>query len=136
MKNETTADKFKVGDTVWCLVYGEGMVTTVYTSEYSKYPIKVEFGQRTENYTLDGRLLINGNRTLFFSEPKIEASVTSPFVSKLVGKKVAVNTKYGLCVIGVVEIEDLEYLTIDDYHYAKNELKAIYEITSENILEK
>ena len=134
MKNKMTADEFKVGDKVYCAMFGEGRVIAIGTG-YESYPIHVEFSSDTEDYTYDGRLYTYANRTLFFSEPKIEASVTRPFVSKLVGKRVVINTQYDLCITGVVKIESSEYLTIDGCRYAKEELDSIYEITSENILE-
>lgn len=135
MKNEMTADEFKVGDKVYCAIFGEGEVFAIWT-EYRYNPIRIKFPSGAQDYTHDGRLSTDANRTLFFSEPKVEGSVKRPFVSKLVGKRVVINTEYDLCVIGVVEIEGSEYLTIDDCHYAKNELKAVYEVATENLLEK
>ena len=132
MKNEITADEFKVGDKVYCAMYGEGAVKNIIKDD----EVGVRFiGNNCYVYYTQAGVRISGsNRTLFFSEPKVEGSVKRPFVSKLVGKKVVVNTEYDLCVIGVVEIENSEYLTINDCHYAKEELKALYEVTSDNLL--
>ena len=90
---------------------------------------------RCNGYTHDGRLYTYANRTLFFSEPKVESSVKRPFVSKLIGKRVVLDPTYGYCVvIGTVEIEDEDYVTIEGMRYAKNGLKAIYEINSDNLI--
>lgn len=138
MKNET-ADEFKVGDKVYCAIFGEGEVVAIWT-EYKYYPIHVEFSSDTRDYTNDGRLYTYANRTLFFSEPKVEGSVTRPFVSKLIGKHVVINTTEDLCIIGVVNSETSTTLVIDERHYFgrhcfKGSIDAIYEITSDNLLE-
>ena len=48
---------FKVGQKVWCLIFGEGVVVDVGVAEYQTYPVDVEFlkGGR-EDYTADGKL--------------------------------------------------------------------------------
>ena len=75
---------FKVGQEVWCLLYGKGKVVKVYDTD--DYPIKVEFDNAdSQYYTRDGTYYVDCNRTLFFSEPKIEAQ---EFPSKYVGRLV------------------------------------------------
>lgn len=133
MKNET-ADEFKVGDKVYCAIFGEGEVVAIGTG-YESSPIHVEFSSDTQDYTHDGRLSTYANRTLFLSEPKVEGSVKRPFVSKLVGKRVVIHTTEDLCIIGVVDTETSTTLVIDGRHYFKGGIEAIYEITSENLLE-
>lgn len=63
----------------------------------------------------------------------------NPFVrltaSNLAGKRVAINTTEDLCIIGVVDTETSTTLVIDGRHYFKGGIDAIYEITSENLLE-
>ena len=68
-------DEFKAGDSVWCMIYGKGIVYTV--SDNEEYPVVVTFGEGIgieRTYTTDGRCHINLNRTLFFEEVKIPAS--------------------------------------------------------------
>lgn len=87
--NQGKPDEFRVGDIVWCLIHGKGEVSSLMGSpEGYTYPVGVRFENGDGNcYTLDGKLDEVGNRTLFFSEPKIEASVTRPFVPTLVGEE-------------------------------------------------
>ena len=56
------------------------------------YPVAVYFESIGESvfYTENGEYNISANRTLFFSEPKIEAATEPVFEPKLVGKVVAV----------------------------------------------
>lgn len=68
-------DEFKAGDSVWCMIYGKGVVSTI--SDDKEYPVVVTFGEGIgieRSYTTDGRCHINLNRTLFFEEVKIPAS--------------------------------------------------------------
>lgn len=83
---------FKVGQEVWCLIYGKGKVVMVV--QPAVYTIKVEFDNvDCQYYTSDGKFCVDGNRTLFFSEPKIEAQ---EFPSKYAGKTVfLVNNEDG-----------------------------------------
>ena len=134
MKNEMTADEFKVGDKVYCAVFGEGKVDAI-GAGYESYPLHVKFPSDTQDYTHDGRLSTYANRTLFFSEPKVEGSVKRPFVYTLVGKRVVINTTEDLCIIGVVNSGTSTTLVIDGRHYFKGGIDAIYEITSDNLLE-
>ncbi len=94
VKNEVKQDEFRVGDVVWCLLNGEGQVISTENDRWSDFNIEVQFKQlekgETWFYTEDGKLNERQNRTLFFSEPKIEASVTRPFAPTLVGKRVVV----------------------------------------------
>lgn len=139
MKNEMTADEFKVGDTVWDVAFGKGNVHQVTRDDVFQIKlIVVGFENNklsTYTFTKNGTYGPDCLRTLFFSEPKVEASVKRPFVSALIGKRVVINISEDICVIGVVEREDSEYLVIDSYTYWKDGLDAIYEITSDNLLE-
>ena len=90
IQNEVKQDAFRVGDVVWDVAFGKGSVYKI--SEMAYYSIKVEFENGFEkSFTPDGKIHEESNRTLFFSEPKIEASVTRPFVPTLVGKMVVVR---------------------------------------------
>ncbi len=83
---------FKVGQEVWCLLYGKGKVVKVDNTD--AYPITVEFDNvDCQCYTYDGKYHVYCTRTLFFSEPKIEAQ---EFPSKYVGEAVfLVHIEYG-----------------------------------------
>lgn len=87
----TQETKFRVGQTVWCLLYGKGNVVEI-DSEDSDYPVYVEFkaSGKSSWYTHDGKYDPLGNRTLFHSEPEVTAGTEPAFEPKLVGKIVAV----------------------------------------------
>ena len=77
-------------------------------------------------------------RTLFFSEPKIEASVTRPFVPTLVGKRVVVVPKFDSKVPRLFTVfkEDSEriYVTEEGHYWEKDRIDELYEVQSENLL--
>ena len=59
---------FKVGQTVWCLIYGQGVVTDVDSKRTEEiYPVFVKFQNYDElqNYTMEGKFHNQGNITLF-----------------------------------------------------------------------
>ena len=134
--NKVKPDEFQIGDVVWDLVYGKGCVA--YISNYSTiYPVEVDFETRGSIwYTKDGKYNTDLNRTLFFSEPKIEASVTRPFVPTLVGKRVVIQYYDGTWiphpVVVTFETEE-EIFSITGSAY-KSDLIAIREVSSENLL--
>ena len=148
VQNEDKQDEFRVGDDVWCILRGKGKVVMVLTAREQQHcPIVVDFektinpdnGQVYSNrhqYTKDGRWYQDFNRTLFFSEPKIEASVTRPFVPTLVGRKVVVRyfdetwTRHPVVV--TAETEE-KIFTKNGYDY-KFDIEEIYEVSSENLL--
>lgn len=67
--------KFKVGDKVWCLLNGEGVVDTLLGNgiSYIEYPILVRFiSGPLDYYTVDGKVdICNLNPSLFLSEPVV-----------------------------------------------------------------
>ena len=132
VQNEVQKDEFRVGDEVWCLLYGKGVVT--YCGHEGDYPVEVAF-ENADNahYTLDGRYYKEANRTLFFSEPKIEASVTRPFAPTLVGKKVVVRQKGCYDVMLSITYEDKDMFGNPHYTFEKN-ITEVYEVSSENLL--
>ena len=83
---------FKVGQTVWCVLLGKGKIADI--EKDCAYPVCVKFDNGNEGcYTLGGKYSEEFNRTLFFSEPKIEAQ---EFPSKYVGEAVfLVHIEYG-----------------------------------------
>lgn len=134
MTTETKADEFKVGDIVWCTARGKGVVEGIHTAE--TYPVVVYFDNGDcETYTADGRISTSDGcpRTLFFSEPKIEASVVRPFVPTLVGKKVVVLEYACYPQVFVVTWEDESMFGNDVYKCIKSN-STVYEVSSENLL--
>ena len=135
VQNEVKPDEFRVGDVVWDVVFGKGSVYKI--SEMAYCPIKVEFENGFErSFTQDGKIHEESIRTLFFSEPKIEASVTRPFVPTLVGKKVVVQYYDGTWIphpVVVTEETEEEIFTISG-SADKSDLIAVCEVSSENLL--
>lgn len=74
---------FKKGQVVWDVVYGKGVVVEIV--ERSTYPVVVQFSDETMAYTVDGKTYETHGRTLFFSEPKIEAA-TEPVFEPVLNK--------------------------------------------------
>lgn len=130
--SQVKPDEFREGDTVWCVLYGEGKVRHI--SEDYVYPIEVVFSDGgVVLYTSNGQYSKDANRALFFSEPKIEASVTRPFVPTLVGKRVVVKEPacYAVCI--KVGFENQETFGGEGYQFHKA-LVEVYEVSSENLL--
>ena len=137
VQNEVKQDEFRVGDVVWCLGYGKGVITKILELPYDyTFPVEVDFESVGNiRYTLDGKIDECAQRTLFFSEPKIEASVTRPFVPTLVGKRVVVQYCDGAWhkpVVVTAETEE-EIFTKNGSDY-KSDVIAIHEVSSENLL--
>ena len=133
--------KFEVGDTVWCLLYGKGIVVSVYSSR-REYPVIVDFpniGVPNVEYTLDGKFCTACNRSLFFSEPTVEALTAKPFKSELIDQHVVVMLTTGETRAGIVLSEDKDSISISRidlniiHKYYKKELIAIYKL-EDNLL--
>lgn len=89
LKEEVKVEKkeclFKEGQVVWDLRNGRGVVKEIVDDE--RYPVIVKFDLKdtegyevTDCYTTDGRFAITQNiRSLYFSEPKIEAATEPLF---------------------------------------------------------
>ena len=61
--------EFHVGQRVWCVIFGEGVVAEIICGVYS---VKVRFENGEEDiYTGEGHVLSRGNRTLFHHPVKI-----------------------------------------------------------------
>lgn len=66
-------DEFKIGDVVYCIIYGKGVVES--TDGNGDYPIAVMFNEEIrKTYTKNGEYYKQCNRTLFFEEVKIPYS--------------------------------------------------------------
>jgi hypothetical protein len=137
------ADEFKLGDKVWCVTNGEGIVTSTYDGELEDYPILVNFGtgdtEYHDYYTEDGKLRKYGQRCLFFSKPTVTGETQRPFTPSLVGKDVIVIFKKSnvacRCKILNETAHDIEVT----YSYRRTmaltkQTINIVEITKENLI--
>ena len=108
---------FKVGQEVWCLLYGKGKVVKVDNTD--AYPITVEFDNvDCQCYTYDGKYHVYCTRTLFFSEPKIEAQ---EFPSKYAGKTVFLVDPCGSHGPFKITKEDADYIYIQGHRFYKED---------------
>lgn len=133
MNNKETPDEFKVGDTVWCVLNGKGEVVSVRKND--NYPVEVEFENTGNNYyTEDGRYCDEYPRTLFFSEPKIEAAVKRPFTPTLIGKTVALkhSTYCGIIEVFYEDREAVRSTAGVEYHKS---VYTFHEISPVNLLD-
>ena len=129
--NQVKPDEFRVGDIVWDLTYGKGMVVDL---DDDDTPVEVAFEiGHNDWFSQDGKLEPSLNRTLFFSEPKVVASVTRPFAPTLVGKRVVVLEYACYPQVFVVTWEDASMFGNDDYKFVKSN-SIVYEISQENRL--
>ena len=75
---------FKVGQTVWCLIYGQGVVTDVDNKRTEEiYPVFVNFQNYADlciSYTMEGKFHNQGNITLFPYPVEVVKSVTKPSI--------------------------------------------------------
>lgn len=129
---------FKEGQVVWDLRNGRGVVESVNVKDI--YPIKVKFDLRdvdgyavTDRYTADGRFVTTQTvRSLYFSEPKIEAATEPVFEPVLKEGQPVILTQEGVevqMVAGWVNKEtptEIDLMTTTDTSviYKKNEWKA------------
>lgn len=117
MKKTKDDCMFKVGQEVWCLLYGKGKVVKVYDTD--DYPIKVEFDNAdSQYYTRNGKYHVDCNRTLFFSEPKIEAQ---EFPFKYVGEAVFLVDPLGSHGPFKITKEDADYIYIQGHRFYKED---------------
>ena len=75
---------FNEGQTVWCLIYGQGVVTDV-DSERTKetYSVFVKFQDNEDliiSYTMEGKFHNQGNITLFPYPVEVVKAVTKPSI--------------------------------------------------------
>lgn len=111
----TTVEKkeclFKEGQVVWDVVYGKGVVVEI--ADYSSYPVIANFSDETMAYTEDGRTYESHGRTLFFSEPKIEAATEPLFEPTLKKGDVVVLSDRDADHIANVVAEDADNIYYD-----------------------
>ena len=139
-------DEFQVGDVVWDVLCGKGEIISIEHLGDASYPVQVNFENKNFDsvwFTEDGKRSTAFPRSLFFSEPKIEAATTRPFVPTLVGKRVVVKESgVETTIAEIVEeyIDKIRYkvpeVSSQIYTSYKNKITAIYEVQSENLLKK
>ena len=75
---------FKVGQTVWCLIYGQGVVTDVDSERTEEtYSVFVKFQNYDElhiSYTMEGKFHNQGNITLFPYPVEVVSRVVRPTI--------------------------------------------------------
>ena len=75
---------FNEGQTVWCLIYGQGVVTDIDSKRTEEtYPVFVKFQNYDElhiSYTMEGKFHSQGNVTLFPHPVEVVKSVTKPSI--------------------------------------------------------
>lgn len=119
LKEDTVVEKkecmFKVGQVVWDLRNGRGVVQKIVDD--GRYPVVVKFDLKdtegyevTNYYTADGRFAITQNiRSLYFSEPKIEAATEPVFEAVLKkGDWVVLSDNAAQAIVKVVNETDFE----------------------------
>lgn len=126
-------DQFKVGDKVWCLMFGEGVVVSV-ANDGRDYPVMVRVGCQSHTYSQSGVLLNGGKRSLFFSEPKVEAATERPFISTLIGKCVVVNSKECGLRAGIVFEKTSDEIRVGAITWDKARLNSVHEVGTESVL--
>lgn len=120
IKWEGSQIDWQVGQEVFCLLRGKGVVECVGENDGTPYVVGVDFGYTFDNYTIDGKIMDDHKgRVLFFSEPKIEAEKfppKKPFVPKLKeGDTVIYRQRGSSCsYVGVVDYEDHDSVTLED----------------------
>ncbi len=90
---------FKVGDKVYCLIHGPGVVEDIKLP--GNYEVSVKFESDVKNiaYTLDGKFHTYGLRTLFFSKPDVlGGGRTSPAISEETQKAIDLLKEQGYTI--------------------------------------
>ena len=113
---------FNVGQVVWDVVYGKGIVADVDYDERNTYPVKVVYDGDGgyDFYTPDGKLEEDDKiRRLYFSEPKIEAA-TEPVFEPVLKKgdlivAIDVTTTNSLSCLLTVVSEDEHFVKTEEY---------------------
>ena len=73
---------FKVGQKVWCIINGQGVVAEVYNENSAgSCAIVVKFNNKPScGYTSDGKYYVEGNITLFPHPVEIVKAITKPSI--------------------------------------------------------
>ena len=119
---------FKVGQTVYCLIFGEGKVVGIADEEENGITVELLGGGRA-SYTQEGEYYGGYNRVLFFSKPEVIAETEPPFEPTLVGKEILITAEN--CCLEVVtvhkETKDKIYITPEATRfYQKKDIRTIH----------
>ena len=72
---------FKVGQPVWCVMFGKGVVVEILTNG-DRYPLAVEFPDIcVEHYTLDGKYAVCAAQILFPHPIEITKKIVKPSIN-------------------------------------------------------
>lgn len=109
---------FKKGQVVWDVRIGKGKVVCVHEAEVYDTAVEVLFENgETDLFTKDGKMLETDKlRSLYFSEPKIEAATEPVFEPTLKkGEMVVHFNKYSTYyAVGEVDYEDIDCVALVD----------------------
>ena len=129
-------DMFKVGQKVWDVVRGEGVVTDIL--KWEEYPVIVEFDGEEESYTTDGKYREDyAFPSLYPYKPKIvkaDGNEDTPFIATF-GKGDLVQVKF----VGSEEIHDTVFVVEKEtkdaiymkgnHFFLKSQISNIYYMT-------
>ena len=71
---------FELGQKVWCVMFGPGVVRTILTSD-TRFPLVVDFDGKLECYTLDGKYVLNTAQVLFPHPVAVIEKLTKPTIN-------------------------------------------------------
>lgn len=134
--------KWEIGQEVFCLLRGKGVVRQIYnTGVYWSEGVDVYFGGHgVIRFKFDGTIGTGFNRSIFFSEPKIEAEKfppKKPFVPVLKkGDVILVKSsgyKEGIVRTVYEELEDIIVIDAKGDFHAKSQIHSIHRIGEEII---
>ncbi len=134
--------KWEVGQEVFCLLHGKGVVHQIYNTgvDWSE-GVDVYFRNHgIIRFKFDGTIGTGFNRSLFFSEPKIEAEKfppKKPFVPKLKkGDVIFLKIKGRLFGEGTVrtvysELDDRIYISENHDYFLKEDILSAHVLSEE-----
>ena len=142
--NEQQIINWEVGQEVFCLLRGKGVVHQIYNTgvDWSEGVDVYFVNHGVIRFKFDGTFGIGFNRSLFFSEPRIEAEKfppKKPFVPKLKrGDVILVKVKdelYGEGTVKTVygEIDDRIYISENHHYFLKKDILSIRTLSEEII---
>ena len=122
---------WEVGQKVWCVIYGAGVVKRIRENEVD-YPVLVVFNRNDENvisYTLDGKYQVEGNVTLFPYPIEITKATPKPSIDWS-----HVDSKFNYLAEdadGVVFLYEKEpFLSLDFWSMQGGKVSAVYMFAS------
>ena len=133
------SDMFQVGQKVWDILRGEGVVT--YIEEDAEYPVVVEFDGEEKDYTMDGKYLkVHVFPSLYAYKPKIvKAEETEDCFIATFEKGDLVQVKF----VGSEEIHDTVFVVEKEtedalymkgnHFFLKSQISNIYSLYREEI---